>query len=552
MDINHVSEWAASHFQLYILESIHSLYSTMNKPVYQIKENVPVLIAAAGGKAVLTVQGHSYELTEGSVILLPAFGEAELIANRQSPFHAYRIAINTQNQNRSVPEEAMIRKNGITSNTHVHYFSHESEIVAYAEQLYRHRMPDREIRHVQNQLLFHQILLRLLEKMDVKSATDEQPSMERSMTYLENNFNEKITREHLADIAGISRSHYSILFKQLTGFSPNEYMSRLRVHRAKELLLGEPGTLREIAQKVGYRDEFYLSRRFKQQTGESPSGYDGKSVQRVAVLLVPYAIHLMLLGLEPTVIISETSEYISTAGLHLPQSIVFVNAGYTIEQINSALLDNGVELIFAANLHMKHLGLSPERLRVSAPVLDIAWMEMGWKEHLRLLAKYTQRSDRAEQWLADFEQEEEAGRIRVQQSEVAADILMILVIKPEGIYVYGARNAGYVMYRSLGLRPPARIAQEIEKQGDQFHSITIRVSDLADFEATRLLVIVFPDEVGSTAHSEAVFTSSQWKNHPAVQRNCVHHLVKDEWIPYNPISIRLQLGRAVALWTGNQ
>jgi AraC-like DNA-binding protein len=163
---------------------------------------------------------------EGSVILLPANGEAELIANHQNPVHAYKIAINTQEQNSSLPEEAMIRKSGITTNTNVHFFLHESEIVAYAEQLYRHRMPDREIRHVQNQILFHQILLRLLEKMDVMSATGEQPSMERSITYLENNISEKITRELLAAIAGVSRSHYSTLFKQLTGFSPNSLHAR--------------------------------------------------------------------------------------------------------------------------------------------------------------------------------------------------------------------------------------------------------------------------------------------------------------------------------------
>lgn len=128
-------------------------------------------------------------------------------------------------------------------------------------------MPDREIRHVQNQILFHQILLQLLEQQETRFEVSEQPSMERSITYLENHFSEKISREQLAAIAGVSGSHYSTLFKQFTGFTPNEYLSRLRVHRAKELLLNSSSTLREIALKVGYKDEFYLSRRFKQQTG---------------------------------------------------------------------------------------------------------------------------------------------------------------------------------------------------------------------------------------------------------------------------------------------
>jgi hypothetical protein len=98
MNTNHATEWTASHFQLYTSESIHSLYTTTNKPVYRIKENAAVLIAVAGGKAVLTFQDHLYELMEGSVILLPANGEAELIANHQISVHAYKIAINTQEQ----------------------------------------------------------------------------------------------------------------------------------------------------------------------------------------------------------------------------------------------------------------------------------------------------------------------------------------------------------------------------------------------------------------------------------------------------------------------
>ncbi|WP_244862522.1 helix-turn-helix domain-containing protein [Paenibacillus sp. J22TS3] len=552
MNTNPVSEWTVSHFPLYTLESIESLYSTTNQPGYRIKENAAVLIVVAGGSAVLTCRDQRYELMKGSAVLLPAHEEAELAANHLNPLHAYKLTIHTLEQIRSFPEEVLIQKSGISSNAQIHFFSYESEIAALAEKLYRHRMPEGEVRHVQNQILFHQLLLILLERMDAKPVADEQSSMERSITYLENNFHEKITREQLAQIAGVSSSHYSILFKQLTGCSPTEYLFRLRVHRAKELLLDRHSTLREIAQKVGYKDEFYLSRRFKQQTGETPSSYNGKSIQRVAVLLAPYAAHLTLLGLEPAVIISETSEYVQSADLKPLQTAVYVNTGCTVEQINSVLDVNGIEVVFAADMHMRHLGLSPERLRLSAPIVHIPWMEIGWKEQFRLLAHYIQRSDQAEQWLADFEQEEESARILVQQSKFANEVIMLLIIKPEEIRVYGARNAGYVMYRSLGLRPPVRIAQEIDKHGEQFHSIGIQLSDLEDYEADRILVIVFPDELGSTAHSERVFASLGWKNHRAVQGGGVHHLVMDEWIPYNPVSIRLQLERAVVLWTGNQ
>lgn len=107
------------------------------------------------------------------------------------------------------------------------------------------------------------------------------------------------------------------------------------------------------------------------------------------------------------------------------------------------------------------------------------------------------------------------------------------------------------MYQSLGLQPPARIEQEMRKLGDQFHSISIELSDLDEYAGSRLLVIVFPDANGSIAHSETIFNSSYWNRLSAVQHSQVHHLDRDEWIPYNPVSIRLQLQRAIALFTGN-
>jgi AraC-like DNA-binding protein len=519
--------------------------------MYKMNESLPVLVAIVRGKGNLTADEEMYELLEGSVIFIPANTEVVLSAHSLHPLHVYKLVIDAREQEKSLPTGAMVRKSDITSNFVIQFFPNEPAIVSNMEELYIHRIPGNEFRHVQNQIVFHQIILQLLERKEYKHVASEQPSMERSIAYLELHYSDKITREQLAEIAGVSPSHYSILFKQMTGFSPSEYLSRLRVHRAKELLISGSATLREIAQQVGYKDEFYLSRRFKQQTGAAPSGYNRESFQRVAVFLAPYASHLLLLGLEPAVMISDSSEYLHTSGLQLPQKMLFINANSSAEQIKSVLLENKIELIIAASQHLYKYGLRAEQLRSVAPLTEISWMEVGWKEHFRLIAQLIQRKDRAEQWLADFEIEEQEARTWVQRSEAANEVITILVIKPESLFVYGARNVGCVIYQSLGLQAPPRIQEEIVKLGDQFHSVPIELSELADYAGDRILVIVFPDVKGSTVHSDAVFNSMYWNNLSAVQRNHVHLLDLDEWIPYNPVSIRLQLQRAVTLFTGN-
>lgn len=549
---NLVSEWAEFRFPLYTAVQIRSLYGTSNLPAHKIHEEFAVLIGLAGGKAVLRIGDQTFELAEGTVILLPAGAHAALMTDSLGPLHAYKLSIGISEQTISQYSGSMIRGSELFDGKNVRFFPNEPGIVAMLEELYLYRSPAYEARHVQNQMVFYRIIFELLSRSGGTHSANGELSMERSIAYMENRFSDKITREQLAAMAGVSSSHYSILFKRITGFSPQEYLSRLRVHRAVELLIGGSGTLREIAQKVGYKDEFYLSRRFKRQIGVSPTVYHSISPQRVAVMLTPYASHLLLLGREPVLTISENGEYVHTAELPQPQAMRFIHTDCTFEQLKSALLDTKADMIIAAGEHLHRHGLNPEQLRAFAPVVEIPWMELGWKEHLRLIARAIRQSERAEAWLAAFEQEEKSARLLVRQKAAADETVAILVVRPEGLLVYGARNAGYVIYHSLGLRPPAKIQQLNHKLGNTFHSIPIEPAELADVAGDRLLVIVFPDAKGSTAHAEALFQSPYWKELSAVQRNKVHHLDMDEWIPYNPVSIRLQLQRAVTLFSSIQ
>ncbi|WP_407267886.1 AraC family transcriptional regulator [Radiobacillus sp. PE A8.2] len=98
-------------------------------------------------------------------------------------------------------------------------------------------------------------------------------SINLTIDYMVNHFRKELSLEELSAIAGISKSHYSRLFKKYTGYSPIEYLTQLRIGRAKELITLSDYKLKEIAHAVGYKDEFYFSRMFKKNVGISPSEY---------------------------------------------------------------------------------------------------------------------------------------------------------------------------------------------------------------------------------------------------------------------------------------
>jgi two-component system response regulator YesN len=77
----------------------------------------------------------------------------------------------------------------------------------------------------------------------------------------------------IAEHSGLSRTYVSSLYKAATGQNVNEYLTSLRIEKAKELLLDGHRKTHEVALSVGYRDANYFSALFKKRVGQSPSAY---------------------------------------------------------------------------------------------------------------------------------------------------------------------------------------------------------------------------------------------------------------------------------------
>ncbi|MBQ8509963.1 MAG: helix-turn-helix transcriptional regulator [Clostridia bacterium] len=79
--------------------------------------------------------------------------------------------------------------------------------------------------------------------------------------------------EELCRMSGLSSSHFRTLFKQVTGVTAVQFQNRLKIDKAKDLIISHTCNVTEAAEAVGFRDVNYFSRIFKQLTGKSPSEY---------------------------------------------------------------------------------------------------------------------------------------------------------------------------------------------------------------------------------------------------------------------------------------
>ncbi|HEY9075712.1 MAG TPA: ATP-binding protein [Anaerolineaceae bacterium] len=95
----------------------------------------------------------------------------------------------------------------------------------------------------------------------------------QAVAFIHKNYSQPISRRDIASAIGVSENYLSQIFRKEMTISPWDYLNRLRIHRAKELLLQTGNSITQIAMQVGFNDSAYFSRVFHKQVGKSPLEY---------------------------------------------------------------------------------------------------------------------------------------------------------------------------------------------------------------------------------------------------------------------------------------
>lgn len=93
------------------------------------------------------------------------------------------------------------------------------------------------------------------------------------MQYIDFNYSRIISLEDLSTLAGVNKTTLISIFKEVYGTTPIRYINRIRLHKAKELLVNTDTSVSEIADLVGFQSIHYFSRFFKAKENCTPMEY---------------------------------------------------------------------------------------------------------------------------------------------------------------------------------------------------------------------------------------------------------------------------------------
>lgn len=147
---------------------------------------------------------------------------------------------------------------------------------AYYEQrltfLYVQWLSQRSFFKELSQNILSEILILIAqEKEEWHTSPIKEKAVRKIQEYILYNYRRNITIEELAELAGLTSNYVTVLFKEVLGVTPIQYLHQTRINTAWNLLHNTGMTVREVSEYLGYCDQSYFNRMFKKWMGMAPT-----------------------------------------------------------------------------------------------------------------------------------------------------------------------------------------------------------------------------------------------------------------------------------------
>ncbi|GAA3401574.1 helix-turn-helix domain-containing protein [Paenibacillus hodogayensis] len=394
-----------------------------------------------------------------------------------------------------------------------------AQAVHLAKRLYtEHDRPERLEKFRMN-IVFQELVYRLLRDQSSTPVRNAGEAMTLITDYMERNFGENLSRDKMAERAGMNVEYFSRLFKKETGKGFLEYLTEIRIRYAKRELIRGQASVKTIAETAGYGEQYYFSRKFKQAVAMSPSEYRLKQRERVVCLFGPYLDPMLASGVIPCAAMVNRSHPLAaglSASVRLGQEEMEMN-----ERNIARLLRMEPDLILCSTYIDPKLESQLSRI---APSVAVAYKQ-EWRSVLREIARICGKAGEAENAIREYERSSAAAARRLEET-IGGQTVALIRVHADQVRLYGGSPLSFtapVLYGDLRLNAPRLVWEQAWNE----HWIAVSAPLLKKLDANRLLLVVDPD---SGEQAQALLNSPEWKQLAERRDTSVHKADYHTWM----------------------
>lgn len=238
------------------------------------------------GEGYLILESEKFELSEGFMYLIPSFTPCFYFFQKDlshfyihlsmempsglTPYNLYSVSKQVQ---ASTFDETLFQR-CVELNPNYELPHHDPNIYQSKPWINKQMKYNSMGHYLETSGIIRQLFSRFIHQelhTDVSKLTNH--NMLAILKYIQENISNEIHVIKLAEIACLSKDHFTRLFKSITGLPPSEFIILKRIEKAKLLLLTTDYPLDEIITQTGFKTSAYFCRIFKQWTSYTPMAF---------------------------------------------------------------------------------------------------------------------------------------------------------------------------------------------------------------------------------------------------------------------------------------
>lgn len=264
------------------IERFHDTKWSMEPNIHEFFE----MVYMKKGKMVFEISGNPVDMGPNDIIIIKPNQYHKFIVKSEQGCEFIVLSFKFENKINGHYSEASLHDflNFVSNKEAGHFISlkvsQKNEIITLLDRLIK----ERESNEIGSEFLNYLLVLELFVfisralKMEWENSIKKQsPKLKEliqiSVNYINNNYERDISLGDIAKYVFLSSSYFTRAFKEETGMSPINYLLRVRVERAKELLLETDHKISDIALSVGFSNQQRFNEIFKKNVKITPLQY---------------------------------------------------------------------------------------------------------------------------------------------------------------------------------------------------------------------------------------------------------------------------------------